>query len=73
MKYQSSSSHCSKVHSKVKVSDRFTEWQTGQKQYTLPIFDITGIKIYKQKSASGLSHYIYQYFSNYDSSLPEQL
>ena len=38
VKYQSSSTHCSKVISKVKFqrggqNDRMTEWQTGQKQY----------------------------------------
>ena len=33
VKYQSYSTHCSKVISKVKVSERRTEWLTGQKQY----------------------------------------
>ena len=33
VKYQSSSTHCTKVINTVKVSQRMTEWQTGQKQY----------------------------------------
>ena len=33
VKYQSSSTHCAKVISKVKVSERRTEWQTWQKPY----------------------------------------
>ena len=33
VKYQSPSFHSSKFSSKVKLSDRFKEWQTGQKQY----------------------------------------
>ena len=51
VKYQSYSTHCSKVISKVKVSerrtewqndsDRVTKWQTGQKQYA-PRSSISG-------------------------------
>ena len=49
MKYQSSSSHCSKVISKVKVSERMTEWQNDRmtdrtKTICPPIFDLGGIK-----------------------------
>ena len=43
VKYQSSSTHWSKVISNVKVSERRTEWQTGEKQYA-PVFDHRGIK-----------------------------
>ena len=58
VKYQSSSSHCSKVISKVKVSERRTELQnyrmTELQNYRMtdrtkticpPIFDLGGIKI----------------------------
>ena len=64
MKYQSSSTHCSKVISKVKVSERMTEWQndgmtewqndgmtewqTGQKQYP-PDLQSRGKKIKNQQ------------------------
>ena len=40
MKYQISSTHGWKV----KVSDRITLWQTGQKQYAPTIFNLGGIK-----------------------------
>ena len=49
VKYQSSSTHCSKVISKVKVSERRTEWQNDRmtdrtKTICPPIFDLGGIK-----------------------------
>ena len=51
VKYQSSSFHCSKVISKIKVSDRFTKCQNGgmihrRKKTRCPlIFDLGGIKL----------------------------
>ena len=48
VKYQGANTHCSKVISKVKVSERRADWQNnrGQKQYPPPpISDLGGIKI----------------------------
>ena len=47
VKYQCHNSHCSKVVSKVKVSDRFTEWQNDRQEKNIcPPFSISGgIKI----------------------------
>ena len=54
VKYQSSSTHCSKVISKVKVSERRTELQNDRmtertKTICPPIFDLGGIKKKKLK------------------------
>ena len=55
VKYQNSSNHCcSKVISKVKVLERRTEWQTGQKQTktTLPL-PVRGFKFWPIHSTHG--------------------
>ena len=61
MKYQRSSTYCSKVIIKVKVSERrtknrITEWQTGQKQYA-PDLRSRGHKNHIQIRFSLIHHY----------------
>ena len=75
VKYQNSSNHCcSKVISKVKVLERRTEWQTGQKQTktTLPL-PVRGFKFWPIHSTHGhwavrvlLFFYLYSAFMDID-------
>ena len=63
VKYHSSSSHCSKFISKVKVSDRIAElrnYRRTDKTKTIchPILDLGGIKIFMQHTKQ-----IYLYFN----------
>ena len=58
VKYQNSSTRCSKVISKVKVSERRTELQNirQDKNNMPPIFDLGGIKIKGKGTAEKYKH-----------------